>query len=310
MRAEFVCGEESAGERVDCFLARSLPGLTRSQIKQRASSITVGGVEAKLSRALKAGDRLVVEIGDPPGLKLLAEDIPLDVLYEDDRAVVINKAQGMAVHPGAGLHSGTLVNALLHRYRGMAERFGDSPRPGLVHRLDKDTSGVIIAALDQEALEFLQGQFRERSAEKRYVAIVKGVPKERSAWVRSLHGRDPLDRKKFACVERGGKPAVSRYRVLASARGYSLLSVRILTGRTHQIRVHMAHIACPVAGDPLYGKRDKEFPDVGLMLHARSLRVRLPGEEAPRVFAAPLPERFIEFLGALGIELPEGLLQG
>jgi 23S rRNA pseudouridine1911/1915/1917 synthase len=208
------------------------------------------------------------------------------------------------VHPGSGNHSGTLVNALLHHCGGLADSFGvDTPRPGIVHRLDKDTSGVIIVAKNLAAHEMLARQFQERRARKRYIAVVAGALPEKEGIIDTRIARDPNDRTKFTCVRSGGRQAVTRYRLLrvfpvgAARYGYVLIAPR--TGRTHQIRVHMKYLGAPVLGDPLYGRGDTRFPHATLMLHARSLAIVIPGEQAPRTFTAPIPARFHDVLREL-----------
>jgi 23S rRNA pseudouridine1911/1915/1917 synthase len=226
-------------------------------------------------------------------------------LYEDSRVIVIDKAQGMVVHPGAGNPSGTLVNALLYRWMAFpGGRVENSPepagafpefagggiRPGIVHRLDKDTSGVMICAWDDESLAFLAGQFKARKVRKCYAAILQGVPKESRGQVKTLLCRDSRDRKRFAVGERG-KEALSYYRLIRCWGSHSLVLLRPRTGRTHQLRVQMAYLGHPVVGDPIYGFRDPLFPSASLMLHAKSLAIKLPGGER-RIFKSPLPDRF------------------
>lgn len=297
--------EAERGIRLDRFVSEDLGALSRSQLKARLVSARVNGREVKLSRKLEAGDRLEIRWREPENSELLPEDIPLDILYEDDRTVVVNKPQGLVVHPGAGNPSGTLANALLHRRLG---RFGDprhsasplgSLRPGIVHRLDKDTSGVLVAAYDEEALAFLADQFKARTTRKTYLAILQGAPKEDAGTVSTNLGRDPRDRKRFAVVETGGKPAVTRYRVLSRFRGYSFVLLRPKTGRTHQLRVHLKHLGCPILGDPIYARPDRNFPGATLMLHAFRLAIVLPGQGGERTFTAPLPDRFRRLLRTL-----------
>jgi 23S rRNA pseudouridine1911/1915/1917 synthase len=293
-----------AGARLDVFLAEGMRLFSRSQARARILQVFVNDAPARLGRRLKLGDRVRVAYSDPPDTELTAQDIPLDVLFEDDQVIVLDKPQGMVVHPGSGNHSGTLVNALLYHCGGLAESFGaGTARPGIVHRLDKDTSGVIIVAKNVTAHDFLARQFQERRARKRYIALVAGaLPGDRGI-VDMRIARDPRDRKKFSCVGSGGRQAVTRYRVLRrfpvekGAYGYVLLSPR--TGRTHQLRVHMKHLGAPILGDPLYGRADGRFPDATLMLHARSLSLVIPGEQVPRTFTAPIPARFHAVLKTL-----------
>lgn len=285
------------GLRLDRFVAERLAVLTRSQIKTRGLVPRVNGKIVKLSRILVSGDRLDIEWKDPEPSELEPQDIPLSVLYEDERAIVVDKAQGMVVHPGAGNRSGTLANALLfrRRERRLSGDAGSRPeigfRPGIVHRLDKDTSGVIIAAYDDEALAFLSGQFKARTTKKTYIAVVSGSPPADRGTLSTLIARDPKDRKRFAVSEKAGKQAITLYRVVARYSGYALVALRPKTGRTHQLRVHLRHLGCPILGDPIYGRKDSLFPKATLMLHAFRLRITLPGAAAPSTFTADVPER-------------------
>ncbi|GHV24681.1 pseudouridine synthase [Spirochaetia bacterium] len=297
--------------RLDRYVAEELRLLTRSQLKTRLLSARLNGKPVKLSRPVKPGDLVELLWAEPEPLHLIPEDIPLTILYEDARVVVIDKAQGMVVHPGAGNRSGTLANALLYR---RLSRVGsaafDEPaadrgfRPGIVHRLDKDTSGVIIAAYDDAALAFLADQFKARSVKKTYGAIVLGTPREKEGIISARIVRDSRDRKRFT-VSRDvgeyahGKPALTRYRVIRSWGACSLLLLQPRTGRTHQLRVHLRHLGHPILGDPIYGAPDslvRQFPKATLMLHARTLSITLPEEETPGYFKAPLPRRFRELI--------------
>jgi 23S rRNA pseudouridine1911/1915/1917 synthase len=263
----------------------------------------VNGKQVKRSRLVKTGDRLELSWEEAENPNVEAEDIPLTVLYEDARVIVIDKAQGMVVHPGAGNHSGTLVNALL--FRRMAEGAppaasnpADPFRPGIVHRLDKDTSGVMICAWDAGALAFLSEQFKTRKARKRYVAILRGVPAEKFGRIKTPLCRDSRDRKRFTVGERG-KEALSYFRIIRSWAGHSLVLLYPRTGRTHQLRVHMAYLGYPIVGDPLYGSRDRLFPATAMMLHAKNLSICLPGEHERRIFTSPLPDRFRSLIRVL-----------
>jgi 23S rRNA pseudouridine1911/1915/1917 synthase len=286
------------GTRLDSYIADTLRLFTRSQAKRRICKLLVNGKPAKLSKRVQQGDLLELEYLDAPQMELLPEAIPLDILFEDANVVVIRKPQGMVVHPAAGNWTGTLVNALLHHYGGLQERFPhEQARPGIVHRLDKDTSGIIIAAKDPESREFLAGQFRRRRVGKQYIAIVQGAPAEGEGLLDSRIARDRKHRKRFRVLRTGreGKRAITLYRVLKRKGGYALLSLRPRTGRTHQLRVQLASLGCPIVGDTLYGGK-AGFP---LLLHAYRLRIRLPGEREPRTFRDPLPDRFREFWGSL-----------
>jgi 23S rRNA pseudouridine1911/1915/1917 synthase len=294
--------------RADAYVAEVSGALSRSQIKARGAVIRVNGAEAKPSRPLKEGDRLEVLWTDEDASSIEAEELPLSIIYQDDRVLVVDKAQGMVTHPGAGNRRGTLANAALFIAR--SDKAPDHPpasRAGIVHRLDKDTSGVIVVAKDLEAQAFLARQFKERLARKEYLAVTRGRPAPLSGRIENRLGRDRRERKRFAAVEEGGRLAVTDYRVLACWDRYSLVSLRPRTGRTHQLRVHMAGIGAPILGDPIYGRKDARFPDATLMLHAYRLKIALPGTEAPRLFMAPLPERFKRLLLELYAAFGRGL---
>jgi 23S rRNA pseudouridine1911/1915/1917 synthase len=298
----FCCtveGQIPGGLRLDRYVAEYKGLLSRSQIKARALRGKINGKAVKLSRPVQTGDFVELSWNEDEPLNLIPEDIPLDIIYEDERAVVINKPQGMVVHPGAGNRRGTLANALYFRRlcRGRAS-VPAGLRPGIVHRLDKDTSGLIIAAYDDEALAFLAEQFKTRKVKKNYIAIVSGVPKEETGRIETLIARDAANRKRFAVSARG-KTALTFYRVIKTWGGRSLLLLRPKTGRTHQLRVHLRYLGCPITGDPLYGFTDPLFSTAGLMLHAKRLVITLPGESAPRIFTSPMPERFTAMIHRL-----------
>ncbi|MBN1519630.1 MAG: RluA family pseudouridine synthase [Spirochaetales bacterium] len=288
--------------RLDRYIADVAGILTRSQLKARLEDARVNGKAAKLSREVKANDRYELSLRDEEDRADLAEDIDLSVLFENDSVIVVDKAQGMVTHPAHGNWSGTLANALLGRLTRAAGT--DAPaRAGIVHRLDKDTSGVIIAAKTAAAQEFLAAQFRARSTVKVYLAVVQGSPPADTGRLDTQLARDPRDRKRFAVSPEGtGKRALTEWRVLARSAGYTLLALRLYTGRTHQLRVHCRHIGCPILGDPVYGRKDARFPDATLMLHARELRIVLPGEADSRRFLAPVPDRFAEVLRRVGMD--------
>jgi len=292
----------SGGMRLDRYIAENLGLLSRSQIKARALKAAINGKETKISRMVKNGDALELSWEEAEPINIIPENIPLDIMHEDDRAVVINKPQGMVVHPGAGNRRGTLANALyyrkLERNKGADTDSVHGLRPGIVHRLDKDTSGVMVAAYDDEALAFLAAQFSSRKAKKTYVAITRGIPAEKKGRIETYIARDPKDRKRFA-VAGQGKLAITRYAVIKTWQEHSLILLRPKTGRTHQLRVHLRYLGHPIVGDPLYGSADPLFPQASLMLHARSLAIVLPGEDVERVFKAPLPERFVTMIRRL-----------
>ncbi|MDR1127580.1 MAG: RluA family pseudouridine synthase [Treponema sp.] len=285
--------EGDEGVRLDIFVAERLKLLNRSQVKTRNLKGFINGKAVKLSRLIRRNDVLELTWDEPEPSILIPEDLPLDVIYEDEQVIVINKPQGMTTHPGAGVRHGTVANAILYRLLSSGRGpFGDLERTGIVHRLDKDTSGTLIAAYNEEALAFLAAQFKLRKALKIYMAIVKGRPKEEQGIIETFIARDKWDRKRFATAD-AGKFSITQYQVVSSweaaGKVYSLLKLRPKTGRTHQLRVHLRHIGCPILGDPIYGDRD---PSVSLMLHAKSLSIVLPGQEVMSTFSTPLPARF------------------
>jgi 23S rRNA pseudouridine1911/1915/1917 synthase len=301
----------SAGMRLDRFVAERMGLFTRSQAKSRVTGMLVNGEPARPARRLKLGDRVAVQYADGPAAggsgAPAAEAIPLAIVFENDEVAVIDKPQGMVVHPGSGNRSGTLVNALLAHCGGLAEAFGSlEARPGIVHRLDKDTSGLIITAKNPAAHEHLARQFRDRRVRKLYLAVVRGGPRQDAGRVDGGIARSRTDRKRFAPVATGGRRAVTDWRVLRRYEGCSLVLLAPKTGRTHQLRVHLRLLGAPVLGDPLYGGKDARFPDASLMLHAWRLKITLPGEPQPREFRSPLPERFRSLLRAIAAAPPKG----
>ena len=301
-------------ERLDKYISSLADAPSRSQIKDGTVFVSVNGIERKLSHKVRSGDEITVDWEAkecPPFIK--PEDIQLDVLYEDDNVCVINKAQGMVVHPAAGHWSGTLVNALLFRwgkqaikldhdsqaYEGLSPCDIEKCRPFIVHRLDKDTSGVMITAKNTTAKEFLESQFRQRQGlTKEYIAICRGRPPKKRGVVCAPIARDPKDGKCFT-VSPTGKAAQTFYSCLACYGEYALMVLRITTGRTHQIRVHLKSIGCPVLGDPLYSRADRKFPHATLMLHSRLLSITLPCQKHPSVFKTHTPERFLSVMKVL-----------
>jgi len=282
--------------RLDLYIAGTMGLFSRSQIKARELKAKVNGKEAKISCIVKKGDLLELDWNETGPVNIVPEDIPLDIIFENERVAVINKPQGMVVHPGAGNTHGTVANALYYRrlQKGICEN-ANGLRPGVVHRLDKDTSGVMIAAYDDEALALLSSQFKSRKTKKIYYAIVSGIPEEKKGRIETFIARDPGNRKRFIAAAQG-KIAVTLYTVVKTWQKYSLVKLMPKTGRTHQIRVHLRYLGHPVAGDPLYGYVDTRFPVPGLMLHAKSLAITLPDEDEERIFKTPLPQRFIKMI--------------
>ena len=300
---------EDAGARLDAFLAARVEGVSRSTLKRviEDGDVLVGGSAAKPSLKLKGGERVEVELPAPPPSGVEPEDIPLEILHEDEEVVVVNKPAGLVVHPAAGVHSGTLANALAFHFGQLAG--GGSSRPGIVHRLDRDTSGVIVVAKTARAHESLSDQFRERTVFKSYVALVHGATKEEKGKIEEPLARDPRNRTRMAVV-RSGRAALSLWRVRQRFTRFTLLDVQIKTGRTHQIRVHLAWIKHPVVGDETYGGgRDKTIADPRLrarvaalgrqFLHAERLGFHHPADGEWMSFTAPLPPELSEFVEAL-----------
>ncbi len=289
----------AAGERLDRFVAATLEEFSRTEVQRliRGGRILVNGKPAKASHRLASGDTVTIALPPPQPQAVSAEPIPLDVIYEDDDLVAINKPAGMAVHPSAGNRSGTVVNAALARWSEMRRVTGEE-RAGVVHRLDKGTSGVLLLAKTPAALKALQQQFKERTVYKRYLALVEGVPASSSGLIEAPIGRDPRHRKRMAVVA-GGRPAVTRYDMLESLRNYALLSIEPRTGRTHQIRVHLAWLGHPVVGDTTYGPRRAHPLLSHPFLHAAELHVNSPSTGERLKFVAPLPDALAEVLAAL-----------
>jgi 23S rRNA pseudouridine1911/1915/1917 synthase len=299
---------DSRGERLDQVLARLFPEFTRSRLQGliEAGHVLVDGKSAKAGARLKGGERLNLEVPPPTPALPVAEALPVTVLHEDKDLVVVDKAAGMVVHPGAGHASGTLVNALLHRVKDLAG-VGGELRPGIVHRLDKDTSGCLVVAKHETALVALQKAFKTRTVEKTYLALVHGVPKAAEARIETLYGRHPVNRQRYTGKVKEGKPALTAYRVLESFDGAALVEVDLLTGRTHQIRVHLSEAGHPLLGDTLYGAgrkpkgRGAEAQElVGRQaLHAWKLALPHPRTGKVLRVEAPLPADFTAALKAL-----------
>jgi 23S rRNA pseudouridine1911/1915/1917 synthase len=299
-----------AGSRLDAYLAAQVAGWSRSRIKRliEDGDVLVAGLTSKPSYKLRSGDRLEVELTAPPPTEFLPEDIPLEIIHEDAEIVVVNKQAGLVVHPAAAVSSGTLANALAFHFKQLSHA-GHSVRPGIVHRLDRDTSGLIVVAKTEEAHENLADQFRAREVFKSYVALVHGRVGPESGRIEGAIARDPRNRTRMAVVA-GGRPALSLYRVRRRYDRFTLLDVEIRTGRTHQIRVHLEWLKHPVVGDATYGGgRDKTVPDKLLrarinalgrqFLHAEQLGFRHPGTGEELRFRAPLPQALADFLIAL-----------
>ncbi len=290
----------SDGERIDQFVAAAVPALSRTEVQRliKAGEIRVSDEPVKSSYRLTVGEQIEITIPAIEEHSVLAEDIPLEVLYEDDDLAAVNKPAGMVVHPAQGNESGTLVNAALARWPQMRRITGEE-RAGIVHRLDKDTSGVIVLAKTSEALKNLQAQFKARTTSKRYIALVEGIPSSSAGIIEAPIGRDPKQRKRMAVI-RDGRPATTRYQVQEQFNEHALLDVELLTGRTHQIRVHMAWLGYPVAGDTVYGFRRRTVPLKNrIFLHAAELQVDSPSTGECLTFEAPLPASLLNILDQL-----------
>jgi 23S rRNA pseudouridine1911/1915/1917 synthase len=297
------CGMEIRAEqpaaRLDAWLAASLPELSRSRIQAliRDQFILINGQPAKPRDAVKTGDVATISLPEAVPAEAAPQEIPLSVLYEDDDLIVVNKEPGMVVHPAPGNPDGTLVNALLHHCHGQLSGIGGAERPGIVHRLDKDTSGCLVAAKSDAAHQSLVAQFSNRSTmEKIYLAITHGAPKPTQNTIFTHIGRHPVNRQKMAVVTPpGGKPAITDYQILATdpANHTALVLCHLHTGRTHQIRVHLHHIGCPIVGDPIYGRNSHVANPPGrLMLHAWKLSFLHPVTSQRLNFEAPIPMEF------------------
>lgn len=306
--------------RLDKYIA-SIPSenfggmsMNRSKLKSGATEILVNGKKSKISQKVKAGDQIDIQWEENIPENIDPEDIPLEIIYEDENVCVVNKRQGMVTHPAAGNWNGTLVNALLWHWG--REAIHQNPeeevnaevlarrRPGIIHRLDKDTSGIIITAKNRESEEFLHDEFLHHNRIiKEYIAICCGRPKVLEGKIETQIIRDPRDRKRFKAVTdtNEGKKAVTIYKCFATYGPFSLMRIRIKTGRTHQIRVHMKYLGCPVMGDPIYGNflKGSPFQNASLMLHAYMLKIRLPGQKERSTFKAPVPLRFKKVLRTL-----------
>jgi 23S rRNA pseudouridine1911/1915/1917 synthase len=294
--------DKKAPERLDKFLVGLLQEFSRSRIQGLIADgfVDVNGHAAKKAgQTLESGSNVTVRIPPPAPTALIAENIPLDIVFENEDLIVVNKAAGMVVHPAAGHFSGTLVNAVLG-YEPDIEGIGGEERPGVVHRLDKETSGLILLAKNERAHRWLQDQFRLRKVDKTYLALVDGKPPTLSGRVEAYIGRDPSHRKQMAIVsESRGREAISEYKTVESFAKHTLLEFHPLTGRTHQIRLHCAFLGCPIVGDEIYGRKKPTVEINRHFLHAYRLKIVLPNEKEPRVFEAPLPGELQSVLSAL-----------
>ena len=303
MDENYICiTAEESGERIDALLARALPSLSRSQVQKllEQGMVTLNGRELKKNFRCSAGEGYEVLLPEPAELPLIPQNIPLDVVYEDEDLIVVNKARGLVVHPAPGHPDGTLVNALLWHCGDSLSGIGGQRRPGIVHRIDKDTSGLLIVAKNDFAHQGLSAQLADHSLCREYEALVRGNFKQDSGTIDKPIGRHPIDRKRMAVTDKNSKPAVTHWQLLASYRGYSHILCRLETGRTHQIRVHMASIGHPLLGDFTYGAPSPEKGLEGQCLHARRLRFVHPRTGEHILLETELPDYFMDVLARLG----------
>lgn len=287
-------------DRLDKYISKQNANLSRMMIQKliEENQILVNGNPQKASYKVQVGDEIVINIPEAKETDLKPQNIPIDVIYEDDDILVVNKPKGMVVHPAVGNPDGTLVNAVMEHCKGNLSGIGGELRPGIVHRLDKDTSGLIMVAKNDKAHIKLSEQIQKREVKKVYLALVRGVIAENEATINMPIARSTKDRKKMA-VDKKGKTAITHFKVLERFEKYTYLEVAIETGRTHQIRVHMAEIGHPVVGDYTYSNGKNEFNVEGQMLHAKSLDFKHPITEKAMHLEAPLPEYFTEILNKL-----------
>ena len=295
---------EESGERIDALLARSITGLSRSAAQRliEQGAVRLEGRAVQKNTRCEAGMRITVTMPETEEVPLVPQDLPLDIVYEDDDLIVINKARGMVVHPAPGHPDGTLVNALLFHCGDSLSGIGGEKRPGIVHRIDKDTSGLLIAAKNDFAHQALSSQLADRRLSRGYEPVVRGRMREERGTIDRPIGRHPTDRKRMAVTEKNSRPAVTHWEILARYNGYTRVRCRLETGRTHQIRVHMASIGHPLLGDGVYGAPSPEKGLEGQCLHARELRLIHPRTGEAMHFTTELPDWFTEVLDRLGPE--------
>ncbi len=295
-----VVDEINKGKRLDSYISDNMDKISRNFAQKLIENqqVTINGKNEKASYKVCVGDKVQVDVPEAQDTKLKAQDIPVEVVYEDKDIIVVNKPKGMVVHPANGNPDGTLVNAILAMCKDSLSGIGGEIRPGIVHRLDKDTSGLLIIAKNDEAHVKMSKQIQDRLVTKKYIALVKGVVKDDEATIDMPIARSKVDRKKMA-VDKDGKQAVTHFKVIKRYKRYTLLEIKIDTGRTHQIRVHMAKIGYPVVGDMVYSNGRNEFGVEGQMLHAKSLEFSHPITGKKMHLEAPLPEYFTKVLEEL-----------
>lgn len=295
-----IVDPENEGQRLDVLLTQELNNLSRSHVQRLVSEhcVIVNGKSEKSNYKVRPGDKLIIAI--PPSRPTVAQpqNIALDILYEDEDVIVVNKPRNMVVHPAVGNLEGTLVNALLWHCKGLSGINGVT-RPGIVHRLDKDTSGVLVVAKNDQSHVSLAEQIQSKVAGRKYLTIVHGLVKEEQGVINAPIGRHSIDRKKMAVTYANSKPAITRFIVLEKFNGYTFVECKLETGRTHQIRVHMAYIGHPVVGDPKYGPKQSHFMIRGQALHSAELTFYHPRTGEHMAFSAPMPQDMHEILSAL-----------
>lgn len=301
MRQEYLVPAEQAGERIDKFLTESCPDFSRSFLQKLLKSglVDVNGKAVKTSYRMSSGDCISFEVPEAVEAEIKAEDIPLDILYEDEDLILINKPKGMVVHPAAGHYEGTLVNGLMYHCKDQLSGINGVMRPGIVHRIDMDTTGVLVVCKNDVSHNSIAEQLKVHSITRKYYAIVHGVLKEDDGTVNAPIGRHPTDRKKMSINSKNGRDAVTHYHVLERFRQYTFVECQLETGRTHQIRVHMTSIGHPLLGDEVYGPAKQPFKLQGQTLHAGVLGFVHPRTGEYMEFQAPLPEYFEELLRKL-----------
>lgn len=294
-----VDNSEEIDIRVDKYIADELQLFSRSQLNKRVETIFINGKKEKPSKHVANGDRIEINYHDIELPSIEPEPIPLDIIYEDKHTVVVNKPQGMVVHPAVSNYSGTLVNALMYRFTRFSEEFeNEMVRPGIVHRLDKETSGIVLTAKNPEAVQFYSNQFKDRKVSKTYIALVYPVPGDHEGTIKNYLARDKIHRKKFTFNNSGeGKYAETYYKVVKTYKtGHALVHLYPKTGRTHQLRIHMLSIKTPIVGDPVYGKAKKPFSNIRLCLHAHKLKIARYSDGKIKQFKVPVPKEFSSVL--------------
>ena len=297
---EYIVSQEEKGKRLDAYISSANTDITRTSAQRliEDGNILVNGKNVKVSYKIQENDKISVEIPEPKQIELKAQNIPIEIIYEDSDIIVVNKPKGMVVHPANGNPDGTLVNAIMAICKDSLSGIGGEIRPGIVHRIDKDTSGLLIVAKNDNAHVKMSEQIKNHEVKKTYIALVRGVFKENEATIDMPIGRSTSDRKKMA-VNKNGKNAITHIKVLKRFDKYTLLQVNIETGRTHQIRVHLSHIGYPIVGDYTYSNGKNEFDVIGQCLHAQKLEFKHPITQKDMCLEAELPQYFKDILDEL-----------